>query len=46
MTPQEKHKQEVLWKNAKDSKLARREIAKSTPKHRDATPQGRVKRGR
>lgn len=42
MNDKEKQKQEVLWNNARESKLARKEIANSTPKHRDATPRGRV----
>jgi hypothetical protein len=36
MKDADKHKAQVLWQNAKDSKLARREIARMTAKHKDA----------
>lgn len=42
MTPAEKDKMHVLWKNAKDSKLARREISRQTPAHKTTTPKGRI----
>lgn len=35
MKDADKHRAEVLWKNAKDSKLARKEIAKMTDRHKD-----------
>lgn len=42
MSSRDKHKAEVLWQNAKDSKVARKELARMTDKHKDATPRGRI----
>jgi hypothetical protein len=42
MTPQEKHRLEVLWANARESKLARKEIARATAQHQAATAKGRI----
>jgi hypothetical protein len=39
----DKHRMEVLWANAKASKLARKEIAQATPAHTRTTPRGRLK---
>jgi hypothetical protein len=36
MNARDRHRAEVLWQNAKDSKVARKEIAGMTAKHKDA----------
>jgi hypothetical protein len=46
MNDREKHVQEVLWKNARESKLARREIASKTERHKDTTAKGRLEKAR
>jgi hypothetical protein len=46
MKDKEKHRLEVLWKNARDSKVARKEIAISTPPHKNTTARGKVQKGR
>lgn len=46
MDDRQKQRLEVLWKNGKDSKLARKEIARTTPRHKATTAKGRLELAR
>ena len=40
MKDADKHRAQVLWNSARESKVARKEISRMTPKHKDAGKMG------